>query len=784
MIRQPACVVAFFCIQALAASLPALDTIYTSPPLTAVQRERLLRNLDRRWENFQKKPPNMGVRDLFSFALESAEAEYCLERIAGALGIAEEMQDRDPASRTYGNFRWYWKSERPEDLNAVQFTMQDAVLLWMRHRDRIPAPARELLERLIGFSIEGIRRHRVSESYTNIFLMKTWNCIALGENTGRPELAREGYAFFDAWLLYTWENGIHEYISPTYYGTDLDSLVLINRFAREERARKQAEAALRYLWTDIAANWFEPGKRLGGSHSRDYDYVTGHGYVENHLWPVGWLEAQPEWIPLRFAKLAQWQPPAELRKLCVETAPRMVRQRWGGLPGQRSANWVGRSICLGTAGAAYGGAMDKPLSVVFSGGPQMAMVNFFMDARNDPYGRNREDTGGGHMKAFHVVSFIMSAQRERDALLLSTTSPQDADFQRYTKNPTCLFSQVVLPRDGVSVWVGDSESRLTKDTGSEPVRLDQPVFVRCGDAAAGFRVVYATDLDGAAAPIELRNDGNKFGAMTLTVIHSSMKPEKGRGTVAVRARVGEGLDEAGFAKFRREFAEAQGKVVYETPVLDVAAGGLRLRADLEKQERLECEGEEANAADFLLAVDGKELGREIFKDVEPISSYVRATTSLDLERAMVPESPFEIENAVLILSPFQIGEDPAAAGGKFVWMPGEPGEAGGSLNARALIPVRIVVAGAYYIWARIQTPTPSDDSFFFRIRHGTDEILPRSDWHTGVQARWAWVRAELGRDKQRAVNLPAGIVVLEVICREDGSKMDQILLTPNPDWKP
>ncbi|MBM4085120.1 MAG: hypothetical protein FJ272_10055, partial [Planctomycetes bacterium] len=66
-------------------SLPAfaLDLIYTAPPLTEVQRERLVKNLDRRWENLQKKSPNMGVREMFGFSLDSAEADYRLDRIDG-----------------------------------------------------------------------------------------------------------------------------------------------------------------------------------------------------------------------------------------------------------------------------------------------------------------------------------------------------------------------------------------------------------------------------------------------------------------------------------------------------------------------------------------------------------------------------------------------------------------------------------------------------------------------------------------------------------------------------
>ena len=60
------------------------------------------------------------------------------------------------------------------------------------------------------------------------------------------------------------------------------------------------------------------------------------------------------------------------------------------------------------------------------------------------------------MKAFHLTPFLMSVQREREALLLAAISPQDRGFQRPVPNPTCLLSHVVLPRDGVAVWVGDA----------------------------------------------------------------------------------------------------------------------------------------------------------------------------------------------------------------------------------------------------------------------------------------------------------------------------------------
>ncbi|MBN2449062.1 MAG: hypothetical protein JXR77_01655 [Lentisphaeria bacterium] len=949
----------------------ALDGIYGSPPLTPPQRERLLGALERRWESFQDPSPQMGVRSLFEFALESAEADHGLERLGGALERAERMQDRDPESRTYGNFRWYWGAERPEDLNAVEFSMQDAALLWMRHRERLPEDALERLERLISFAVEGIRRHNVRESYTNIFLMKTWNCIALGEQTERPELAREGYAMLDAWLLYTWEHGVHEYLSPTYYGTDLDSLLLIAAFSRDSRARSQAETALRLFWTDIAANWFEPCLRLGGAHSRDYDYVTGHGYLDHHLRFAGWLEPHADAAPLRFAALTGWRPPGELRTLAVERLPRMVRQRWGAGAGERAAQYVGRSVSLGSAGASYADPMDKTLTVHFAGGPGMPVVSFLMDARNDPYGRLRNPVGGGHSKALHLTPFLMSVQREREALLLAAISPGDRGFQRPAPDPVCLLSHVVLPREGVALWVGDepvaagieagpAESlpgaevrELLRDTGlgavspwrrlwtsrfdaatpgrafeieravhiespfrverdarasggrfvwkpgapgevgpgggraliplqvpeagsyyllarilsptpsedsfqlrirkgtrdllplsdwhtgvhadwtwqavclspgeptaielpagtallellcredgtkidrilltdrrrtARPVPLDRPVFARHGDAAAGFRIVHAADMRGGPATVELRTDVAASDAMTLTVIHAAGKPESGRASVALWTRVAESLDEAGFARFRSEFAQASASAAFDGTTLEVTAQGihapLRLRANLETYDRQVCAGEEPGAAEALLAVDGRDLGREILAAVDPIAAYRELLESLDSGNIGRPDQPFEAEDAAFLLWPFQKGADPAASGGAFVWQPGEPGLGGGSSGARALIPFLLPAPGPYYLWARVQAPTPDDDSFRIRIRQGADERVPASDWHTGVHTAWEWVPAELGAEKQRALDLPEGLVLIEILCREDGTKIDQIWLTADAERTP
>ncbi|MFA4044371.1 MAG: hypothetical protein HZRFUVUK_001157, partial [Candidatus Fervidibacterota bacterium] len=121
----------------------------------------------------------LSSREIFSFVLWCAEADLLSDRLwvdraDEALAVAEEMQDRNSNSLSFGNFRWYYKAEKVEDFNAVEFSMEDATLIWMRHGEKLPSRLRERLLRLMQFGAEGVKRHRVRPGYTNIYLKKTW----------------------------------------------------------------------------------------------------------------------------------------------------------------------------------------------------------------------------------------------------------------------------------------------------------------------------------------------------------------------------------------------------------------------------------------------------------------------------------------------------------------------------------------------------------------------------------------------------------------------------------
>ncbi len=589
---------AWFVHVGLAASPPANATLPVS-------------RLERWWVSVSNPPPRFGTRDFFAYALEAAAAGQPAERIETALANAARKQDRTPNSPTYGNFAWYWEDEKPVDRNCVEFSMQRATLLWMYFQERLSPRARELLLTIFRYAAEGIRRHRVSPSYTNIYLKKAWNCIAMGESLGIPDLAEEGRRMLRTWIEHTWTNGVSEYLSPTYYAVDMENLGLIARHSRDPNTRVAAQAGLEFLWTEVAAHWFDPAGRLGGPHSRDYDYLRGISGLNHWAACAGWPSAESTGERSWFDN-ACWAPPPDSALALRQRTPRMVRGRWSSQPGHTIAQWVGRRIALGTTGAAYPDSMDKVAVVLFPG-EKRPTVSFLMDARLDPYGKNRYVTGGGHLKAFHVFPFLASVQRGPYALLVASTANPNA-FRLSGTNLTCLMSHWVLPAD-LPLWIGERPQPVGPDPRIVLPSPDTAIFVRDGDAAMAVRFLWGTGDDSS---VEIVRDGRDWNAQRLSWVHSR-RPPAGVHAIATEIRVSEGLSDDAFEEFRKRFVFQKPNVTIQGSRVTIesadSASPIRLVADIERCERIQLDGAESWAADALLAVDGKELGRPILERV-------------------------------------------------------------------------------------------------------------------------------------------------------------------------
>ncbi|MCX6910647.1 MAG: hypothetical protein NTY01_21760 [Verrucomicrobia bacterium] len=741
---------------------------------------------ERTWRAIAKPPAGLSSRELFAYALALCEGKAKLERLEKLFDTAALMHDRDPQSRGYGNFRWSWSHEGVWDFNAVDFCMQNGALLWMRHRDTMPAAARDKLRPILELAGEGLLRHRVAESYTNIALMNAGNLILLGEAMGKPELADEGYARLDRICLYMSQGGTHEYCSPTYYGTDLDDLVLIEAFCRRESGRAQARALLELFWTDIALNWFPPAQKLGGARSRDYDYLRGLGFLDQQMMANGWLPAtEKQRVGSISTAFIRWRPPTRLKTLSETKFPRLVTQVWGMEKGQSRTHHLCRDVTLSAAGTGYGGRMDLPLCADLPGDREGVRCYFIPDGRHDPYGKIKIQESQAHAKTLHLQPFWTAAQRRVDALGLAVYRDKDVPPETQT-----LESHFVMPLVVDGFWIGERRVEFQPGKAAEfPLKSGEAVVLRKGTAAVGVRVPWARDLAGHAATAALVYDANTFGAVRLTVTHHVAQPgaAKTNAAAAFWVRIGSGLASDGeFANWRRQFAAAKADVEASPERVRIGVAGVdgpvAASAAAPFVKSLPTEPPPPRA---LLACDGDDIGDRLLRDLEPVKTY-RAKRAAVVPVAVPTDKDVYWEaEAGDVMPPMSCGEDAAASGGQFVWMPAKPGERGGSRTGCVTWDLRVEKAGKYYLWGRVLAPTPENDSFYLHAFTDAAELIEPTTWPTGTRKQWQWTRVTLERTKPpMPIALPAGSVSLQLRVREAGTKIDRLFLTPQAAAEP
>lgn len=419
--------------------------------LTTTQKDLLLRKLDRQWERLFEPELKKGasIIEVAAFALDAAAAGYRQERLETALNLIVANINRSKRNAaTYGNIFWYYGDREVKDPNAVEFCLRQTLPIWILYRDRLSPKAEASLREIFDLGTEGVKRHSVKLSYTNIILMKIANLIMLGEYYGGPELARTGYDLFEEWLIYTYHNGLCEYLSPGYYMVDLQNLSLIYRFTKNTTVRKMATVALEYIWTDIAVNWYQPSQRFGGTHSRDYDRLFGHSIIDQLVAEMGWSDLGEEKKPITSVMdlFPLLEPFAELGRYVTSPLPRFVHQRWGEADHQRATHYLGSNFSVGSAESNYNNIDKTPLVINLGGGYHTPVINFFMDGREDYYGLKKSPVKSGHLKALHLKPFLTSVQNDAEVLFLASIRDNTES------NTSKLESVITLPSD-VEIWL-------------------------------------------------------------------------------------------------------------------------------------------------------------------------------------------------------------------------------------------------------------------------------------------------------------------------------------------
>jgi hypothetical protein len=516
------------------------------------------------------------------------------------------------------------------------------------------------------------------------------------------------------------------------------------------------------------------------------------GGLDWHLWIHGWLRSKSAGSAERREPWAEeWSPPAALAESARRQLPRSVRQRWGLLPTQSRSQAIYPDVALSCLGASYGN-QDSTLVVDLPGGRDQPRCYFIPDGREDPYGKNKYETGSArHLKALHLQPFWAGAQRLGDALGLVIYRGRDLSAAEVTH----LQSHFVLRRTA-EIWLDGK--RLNMPAAVAPAIVEVPVpagsslVLRYESAAVAIRTASISGSKGKTATARLVDDGNSWKCLRLTVDHgrssdfAGLSPDELAAGAAFWVRVGSGLAaEADFDAWRKDFdsqaplrvVEASGQVHVEvtgkTGLLSIAAHAPWDQAGRVRLVPAPYQGP--------LEVNGKELGRPMLTAGELLKTCPAGSQPLTARNVPAGKAFFWEAESGLVLPGTTVLRDADASGQSCVGQESSPiGQPSGSV----LWSLAIEKPGRYWLWARVRSDARRG-AFAVQVIGADGAILPAANWISRAPHDWQWQRLEFeGAKPSAALNLTKGACLFQFQTRQSGTRIDRLMLTDDPNQQP
>ena len=131
----------------------------------------------------------------------------------------------------------------------------------------------------------------------------------------------------------------------------------------------------------------------------------------------------------------------------------------------------------------------------------------------------------------------------------------------------------------------------------------------------------------------------------------------------------------------------------------------------------------------------------------------------------------------------EIGTDELASSDEYIWIR----EGSGSVldpsqgTGYAEFPFSVPAGGNYVIWGRVLSISGGSDSFFVSIDNGSYAL-----WDTQISTTWVWDQVNDRNNNADPViyNLSKGEHTLMIKQREDGTRLDKIIITNDADYYP
>ena len=474
--------------------------------------------------------------------------------VLSALKTLASMQDlSNPPDFTYGNFGWSGNDVPPQttqvnvsDPNAGEFIVECLTETMLRFKALVnqDSDIANAINAILAPAETGIINDTRNPSlkdmdvaYTNMYLTRTWNLVSIGQVLNHPNTIQIGRTCLNKWLTQTQTYGVNEYLSPTYYGTDLDALGFLCMHAADEQIASQAQQAYKLFWIDLYANWLNQDQHLGGQHSRTYDFLRDSSDdsagdtdgTDRYFYAAG---LEPNYVYgfwLGMDEVALHMPAFSDVPGIIPGSPLTIVRNFNTSSTTEAftTNYINVSpeYSVGSGAQRYDDPTSEALTITLPGDDATTSINFNTEGRGDYYLQNDVPGNTTVTKAITLRPYIASVQKAGEVLFLASTDGRSRSTGKYDPTTSCVESSIIFPT-AATVYVGANQVTVSEKTPID-VPAGSTVFFKLNGVATGIRFLASTKLNttptqnGTPVDLTLTADDKSptYGAMRITCVH-------------------------------------------------------------------------------------------------------------------------------------------------------------------------------------------------------------------------------------------------------------------------
>lgn len=186
-----------------------------------------------------------------------------------------ELQDKDPASKTYGLWQYYFEESLDEmsapDYNLAEFVARPLIYIVNERAELISEELLLEIKEALGRAACCCIKRNAGLDYSNVASMSCFTIAAIGEITENEELIQKGKEELKSFWEYTKFNGTYsEYNSPCYFKVVGDSIARMMKYFKDKECRAMALELNDYLWEMVSEHYSQAFDDLAPPYVRGY----------------------------------------------------------------------------------------------------------------------------------------------------------------------------------------------------------------------------------------------------------------------------------------------------------------------------------------------------------------------------------------------------------------------------------------------------------------------------------------------------------------------------------